>query len=107
MITVSGTVTATRASIPKLTLRDGARVAVASSDAPLTVTGQFVASGTITLDVAGMGRPDKLVPLLSVPAGTSLDNVNWQLVNNLPGTTLVRRGGVPYLGRLGFIISFR
>ena len=107
MITVSGTVTATRASIPKLTLRDGARVAVASSDAPLTVTGQFVASGTVTLDVAGMARPDKLVPLLSVPAGTSLDNVDWRLVNNLPGTTLVRRDGVPHLGRLGFVISFR
>jgi len=107
MITVSGTVTATASAIPKLTLLDGARVAVASPGAPLTVTGQFVASGTITLDVAGMGMPDAPVPLLSVPAGTSLDNVEWKLENNAQGTVLSRRGGIPYLGKSGLVISFR
>lgn len=106
-VTVSGMVTATASAIPKLTLLDGARVAVASPDAPLTVTGQFVASGTITLDVAGMGAPDAPVPLLSVPAGTSLDNVEWKLENNAQGTVLSRRGGIPYLGKSGLVISFR
>ncbi|MBR0504766.1 MAG: hypothetical protein IJJ84_05110, partial [Kiritimatiellae bacterium] len=103
----SGTVTATASAIPKLTLLDGARVAVASPGAPLTVTGQFVASGTITLDVAGMGMPDAPVPLLSVPAGTSLDNVEWKLENNVQGTVLSRLGDIPYLGKSGLVISFR
>ena len=107
MITVSGTVTATASAIPKLTLLDGARVAVASPGAPLTVTGQFVASGTITLDVAGMGMPDAPVPLLSVPAGTSLDNVEWKLENNVRGAVLSRRGGIPCLSKSGLVLSFR
>ena len=107
MITVTGTVTATSAAIPKLTLRNGAKVKVSSPDAPLRVTGQFVASGTITLDVEGMELPNSPVPLLSVPSGTALGNVEWQLVNFPAGGTLVRQNGIPCLGKSGFVISIR
>ncbi|MBP5321485.1 MAG: hypothetical protein J6334_10895, partial [Kiritimatiellae bacterium] len=106
-ITASGTVTGGAGTIPNLTLVDGATIKIASYDNPVKVSGTYAASGTVTIDAAGLVPYEKPRALVSVPDGASVSGVTYKLVNAEPAAALIVKSGIPYLGKSGMLILLK
>ena len=109
---VTGTLT-TGNPLTKLTLADGATVKMTGASNVQTVSAEFSASGTITVDASVITAadlrtaPDGRIPVLSVPDSFDPTGTKWRVYS--PGTSTRRlrwEDGTLYLSRASSMIFY-